>query len=78
MYADDEAYLANWLKLCSGERSNVTLVEGGATVRESISQQLGDFAGDYKISFLTFTVQSVNIQGVPGGMCQISGECSLC
>ena len=32
---------------------------------ESISQQLGGFAGMYKIPFITFAAQSVNIYREP-------------
>jgi len=36
-------------------------VKGRTIVRESISQQLGDVAGMYKFSFLSFTAESIAI-----------------
>ena len=41
MYAGHKVHYANWVKLWSGERSNIILGEGGATVRDRIIQQAG-------------------------------------
>ena len=47
------------------------------SVIERIMQLKGWFCGFNKRSFYASTQCMYNIQGVPGGMCQTSGECSL-